>query len=96
MAPAGTSAVGALVAFAIAFVVLFRPAATVVGRQLVGVKAALAEVLRLDIADVQKSVAADAKVDKRGLNTWLQIDDLPLVDISYIVVLAAALDIQLF
>ena len=43
--------------------------------RLVGIVAALAEVLRLDVADVQKAVAADAEIDERRLDARLQVDD---------------------
>ena len=62
----------------------------------VGIEAALAEVLRLDVADVQKAVAADAEVDERRLDARLQVDDPALVDVADVVVLAGALDVQLF
>ena len=74
-----------------------RASAAAVGHdRLVGIEAALAEVLRLDVADVQKAVAADAEVDERRLDARLQVDDLALVDVADVVVLAGPLDVQLF
>ncbi len=63
---------------------------------LVGVVAALAEVLRLDVADVQKAVAADAEVDEGRLDARLEVDDLSLVDVADVVVLAGPFDVELF
>ncbi len=63
---------------------------------LVGIEAALAEVLRLDVADVQEAVAADAEIDEGGLDAGLQVDDAALVDVADVVVLAGALDVELF
>ena len=53
-----------------------RPAAGL--DRLVGIEAALAEVLRLDVADVQEAVAADAEIDEGRLDAGLEVDDLPL------------------
>ncbi len=64
--------------------------------RLVGIVAALAEVLRLDVADVQEAVAADAEIDERRLDARLEVDDLPLVDVADVIVLAGALDVELF
>ncbi len=64
--------------------------------RLVGIEAALAIVLRLDVADVQKAVAADAEIDERRLNARFEIDDLSFVDVADVVVLAGALDVELF
>ena len=61
-----------------------------------GIVAALAEVLRLDVADVQKAVAADAEIDERRLDARLEVDDPALVDVADVVVLAGPLDVQLF
>ncbi len=72
-----------------------RPAA-VVARGLVGIEPALAEVLRLDVADVQEAVAADAEIDEGGLDAGLEVDDAALVDVADVVVLAGAFDVQLF
>ena len=58
--------------------------------------AALAEVLRLDVADVQKAVAADAEIDERRLDARLQVDDAALVDVADVIVLAGPLDVELF
>jgi hypothetical protein len=61
--------------------------------RLVRVKSALAEVLRFDVADVQKPVAADAEIDERRLDARLQVDDLALINVADVVVLAAPLDV---
>ena len=61
-----------------------------------GIVAALAKILRLDVADVQKAVAADAEIDERGLDARLQVDDFALVDVADVIVLAGALDVELF
>ena len=62
----------------------------------VGIVAALAEILRLDVADVQEAVAADAEIDERRLDARLQVDDLALVDVADEIALAGALDVELF
>jgi hypothetical protein len=61
---------------------------------LFGVVTSLAEVLRLNIADVQKPIPADTKIDERRLDARLQIDDPTPVDVSYKVVLAGSFGIQ--
>ena len=58
--------------------------------------AALAEVLRLDVADVQEAVAADAEIDEGRLDAGLDVDDAALVDVADVVVLAGPFDVQLF
>ena len=58
--------------------------------------AALAEVLRLDVADVQEPVAAHAEIDERRLDARLQVDHDSLVDVSYVIVLSGPFDVQLF
>ncbi len=58
--------------------------------------AALAEVLRLDVADVQEAVAADAEIDEGRLDARLQVDDDAFVDVADVTVLAGPLDVQLF
>ncbi len=63
---------------------------------LVGVETSLAEVLRLDITDMQKSVATDSKVDERRLDARLEVDDLAFVNVTDVIVLATALDVELF
>src|SRR5262245_45431066 len=37
---------------------------------------------RLDIADVQEAVAADAEINEGGLNARLDVDDAALVDVA--------------
>ena len=64
--------------------------------RLVGIVAALAEVLRLDVADVQEAVAADAEIDEGRLDARLQVDDYALVDVADVIVLPGALDVELF
>ena len=64
--------------------------------RLARIEAALAEILRLDVADVQKAVAADAEIDERRLDARLQVDDPALVDVADVVVLAGPFDVQLF
>ena len=49
---------------------------------------ALAKVLRLDVADVQEAVAADAEIDERRLDAGLQVDDAALVDVADEILLA--------
>ena len=61
-----------------------------------GIVAALAEVLRLDVADVQEAVAAHAEIDEGGLDARLQVDHHALVDVSYVIVLSGPFDVQLF
>src|SRR5690606_2371686 len=71
-------------------------AAAVAFEHLVGIVTALAEVLRLDVANVQKAVAAHAKVDEGGLDTWLQVDDRALVNVADVGILAGAFNVQFF
>ena len=68
------------------FPVVSRASGAVVDR-VSRVEAALAEVLRLDVADVEEAVASDAEVDERGLDARLQVDDDALVDVADVVVL---------
>ena len=56
----------------------------------------LLEIMRLNVADMQKSVVTDPKVDKNRLKTLFDIDDDSLVDIAYIVVVRRAFHIKLF
>ena len=65
-------------------------------RRTVGIVAALAEVLRLDVADVQESVAAHAEIDERRLDAGFDVDDHPFVDVAHVIVLPAAFDVQFF
>ena len=52
--------------------------------------------MRLHIADVEKSVAADAEIDEGGLDAGLQVDDPALIDIADVVIRAGAFDIKFF
>ena len=60
------------------------------------IEAALAEVLRLDVADVQEAVAAHAEIDERRLDARLQVDDDAFVNVSYVIVLSSPFYIQFF
>ena len=64
--------------------------------RLAGIEAALAEVLRLDVADVQETVAAHAEIDEGRLDARLQVDHHALVDVSYVIVLPGPLHVQFF
>ena len=64
--------------------------------RLVGIVSALGEVLRLDVADVQEAVAADAEIDEGRLDARLQVDDDALIDVADVTILPCALDVQLF
>ena len=64
--------------------------------RLVGIVAALAEVLGLDVADVQEAVAADAEIDEGRLDARLQVDDDAFIDVADVAVLPRALHVQLF
>ena len=64
--------------------------------RLVRIVAALAEILRLDVADVQEAVAADAEIDERRLDARLQVDDHALVDVADVAVLARPLHVKFF
>lgn len=63
---------------------------------LIGIVAALLEVLWLDVADVQETISSYTKIDKHRLDAWLKIDDFTFVDIADIVVLAMSFDVKLF
>jgi hypothetical protein len=60
------------------------------------VKPSLAKILRLNVADVQKTIAAHAEIDESRLNARLQIDDAAFINIADVVVLTRPFDIQLF
>jgi hypothetical protein len=45
---------------------------------------------------VEKSVSADAKVDKSGLDAGLEVDDAPFVDVADDVLGGKTLDIEFF
>ena len=60
------------------------------------VVAALAEILRLDVADVEEAVAAHAEIDECRLDARLQVDHHPLVNVSYVIVLSGPFDVQFF
>ena len=53
-------------------------------------------VLRLDVRDVKEAVAADREIDEGGLDGRFEIDDLSLVDVAGVALVAGALDVQLF
>ena len=44
---------------------------------------------------MQESVPADREVDERGLDRRLEIDDLALINVAGIALVAGALDVQL-
>ena len=52
-------------------------------------------VLGLHVGDVQEAIAADGEIDERGLDRRLEIDDLALVDVTGVALVAGALDVQL-
>ena len=60
------------------------------------IETALAEILRLDVADVQKAVAAHAEIDERRLDARLQVDHDAFIDVSYVIVLPGPFYIQFF
>ena len=51
-------------------------------------------VLKFNIADVQKPVAPDAKIDECCLNTGFNIDDAALVDIADVIFEAVSFDVK--
>ena len=63
---------------------------------LVRIVTALAEIVRLDIADMQEAILTDAKINKYRLDTGLQIDDFAFVYVAYPIVLAGAFNIKFF
>ena len=73
-----------------------RTAGTGRTQGLVRIEAALAEVLRLDVADVQEAVPAHAEIHKRRLDARLQVDDDSFVDVSDVIVLSGPFDVQFF
>jgi len=75
--------------------VLQLGAATAVER-LAWIVTALAIILRLDIADLQESIAADSEVNKCRLDAWLDVDDASLVYVADITFLASAFDVEFF
>ena len=86
-APVSATAISAI---ASARALVARAALAVAGRGRV------APVGRLDIGDVEESVAADAEIDEGGLDARLDVDDLALVDVADVALVAGALDVQLF
>jgi len=69
-------------------------AAAFLARRFRRVEAALAEVLRLDVADVQEAVPPDAEIEERRLDARFQVDNDSLVDVSYIAVLVGPFNIE--
>ena len=63
---------------------------------LLRIVAALAKVLRLDVADMEEAVATDAEIDEGRLDAGLQVDHHSLVDIAHVTVLAGPFYVQLF
>src|SRR5262245_14830632 len=61
----------------------------------VRVVAALAKILRFNVADVQKAVAADAEIGERRLDARLDVYHLAFVNVADVVVGTAALDVKL-
>jgi hypothetical protein len=53
-------------------------------------------VLRLDVRDVKEAVATDREIDEGGLYGRFEIDDLTLVDVTGVALVAGSLDVQLF
>lgn len=53
-------------------------------------------VLRLDVRDMKEAVAADREIDEGGLYGRFEIDDLTLVDVTGVALVAGSLDVQLF
>jgi hypothetical protein len=52
-------------------------------------------VLRLDVGDVEESVAAHGEVDESRLDSRLEVDDLSLINVAGVTFVAGTLDIQL-
>jgi hypothetical protein len=65
-------------------------------QRLFGVHAGLSEILWLDIADVKEPIPADAKINKRGLDTGFQIHDLPFEDVPDVIFSTRSFDEQFF
>ena len=53
-------------------------------------------VLRLDIRDMKEAVAADREINEGGLYGRFEIDDLTLVDVPGVALVASPLDVQFF
>jgi hypothetical protein len=68
----------------------------IAGAEVALVAHVFAIVLRLNVGDVQEAVAADGEVDEGGLYGRLQIDDLSLVDVPGVALVAGSLEVQLF
>jgi hypothetical protein len=66
------------------------------GRLNLIVSALGSEVLRLDVRDMQKAVAADGKVDECGLNGRFEIDDPALVNVACVALVTGSLHVKLF
>ena len=56
----------------------------------------LFEIMRLDVANVQKSVASDAEIDERRLNALLDVDDHALINVPDVIVVRRSFDVKLF
>ena len=54
------------------------------------------EVLRFDVRDVEEAVAADRKIDERGLNRRLEVDDSSFINVTGVALVAGTLDVKLF
>src|SRR5262249_10242062 len=75
------------------------PAATAVARRpplALAKPLQVAIVFRIDVRDVQKSVAPHAEIHERRLDARLDIHDPADVDVTDVAFLAGALDVQLF
>src|SRR5262249_11341202 len=51
---------------------------------------------RLDVGDVEETVAAHAEIDKGRLNARLDVDDAPLVDVADVAFVTGPFHVQLF
>jgi hypothetical protein len=53
------------------------------------------EILRRHVGDMEKSVASHGEIDKGRLDGGLEVDDLALVDVARVTLVAASFDVEL-
>jgi hypothetical protein len=54
------------------------------------------EILRFHVRDVQEAISTHRKVDERGLDSRLQVDDSPFINIARVALVTGALHVKLF
>ena len=63
---------------------------------LIRIVTTLFEISRLNVANMQETIASNTKVYKDSLDTWFKINNLAFVNVADVVVLAGSLNIEFF